>query len=283
MQHIEELVDLIQLERLDKNLFRGQNYQAPWGRVFGGQVLAQSLYAATQTVPAERLVHSVHGYFMLPGQLDHPIIYDVDRIRDGRSFTTRRVVAIQEGQAIFSLSASFQLEEAGLEHQGQMPDVPGPEALKSDAELLAAIPKEKIPYFARSILHPRPIEFRPVEGLSLEGSRTLRHYWIKANGELPEEPTLHQQLLLYASDYNLISTSLLPHLEQIYDKSLQLASLDHALWFHYPVRFDDWLLVRLETLGASNARGLSQASIFSADGQLIATANQEGLMRLRRD
>ena len=281
MKKLDDLIELLDLEQLEHNIFRGQNYQAPWQRVFGGQVLAQSLNAAYRTVPKERTAHSIHAYFILPGDISVPIIYDVERIRDGGSFTTRRVVAIQKGRPIFNMAASFQLEQDGLDHQATMPDVPPPESLKTDVELLEALEGD-IPRLLRGALIPRPVEFRPVEGLEALAKAPRWHIWMRAKGELPSNERLHQQLFTYASDYNLLYTALLPHAKTIEEQMPQLASLDHALWLHRPFRFDEWLLYALESPSASGARGFSRGSLFTRDGTLAASVAQEGLMRLKK-
>lgn len=281
MQTLEELRELLDLEQLEHNIFRGQNYQAPWQRVFGGQVLAQSLNAAYRTVPDERTAHSIHAYFILPGDISVPIIYDVERIRDGGSFTTRRVVAIQKGRPIFNMAASFQLSQEGLDHQLPMPDVPPPDGLKTDVEILESLEGD-IPKLLRGALIPRPVEFRPVERLEALAQAPHWHIWMRAKGELPMDKRLHQQLFTYASDYNLLYTALLPHGDEIEKQMPQLASLDHALWFHRPFRFDEWLLFALESPSASGARGFSRGSLFTRNGTLVASVAQEGLMRLKK-
>ena len=281
MHTTQELIDLIRLEPLEENMFRGQNYQAPWNRVFGGQVLAQSLNAATRTVDRDRSGHSVHAYFILPGDIAQPIIYLVDRIRDGGSFTTRRVVAVQKGRPIFNMSASFQLRQAGLDHQIKMPQVPAPEALKTDVELIEAM--DDVPRLFRGALIPRPIEFRPVESFELMTGQAeaKRHVWMRAKDPLPDDAPLHQQMLAFCSDYNLLSTALLPHAQSLEGKDLQLASLDHAMWFHRDFKMDAWLLFELESPSASNTRGFSRGNFFSQDGKLVASVVQEGLMRIK--
>lgn len=282
MQTTQELVALIELEQIEENMFRGQNYQAPWQRVFGGQVLAQSLHAASRTVASDRKVHSVHAYFLLPGDISQPIVYLVERVRDGTSFTTRRVVAIQKGRPIFNMAASFQLPEEGLEHQLAMPQVAEPESLASDVELLKTM--TEVPRLFRGALIPRPIEFRPVESFEIsEDLKPLRHVWMRAKGQLPDNVEMHQQVLAFCSDYNLLSTALLPHAHLVEAKSLQLASLDHAMWFHRAFSMNDWLLFVLDSPSASNARGLSRGSFFNRAGQLVASVVQEGLMRVRED
>lgn len=281
MNTADELVSLLSLEKIEQNIFRGENYQAPWKRVFGGQVLAQSLYAAYQTVPEDRILHSMHGYFILAGDISMPILYEVDRIRDGGSFTTRRVNAIQNGKAIFSLISSYQSIQEGFDHQILMPNVPPPDALVSDLTLLEAI-KDKAPEFYKNFAHPRPIEFRPVEKLNPlipQSQQPFRHVWIKANGELPNDLKLHQIILAYASDYNLLGTATLPHLDKISLNKVFMASLDHAMWFHRDFRIDEWLLYALDSPSASNSRGFTRGNFFTQDGKLVASVVQEGLIR----
>lgn len=277
------LVKLIELEELDTNLFRGQNFPAQWGQVFGGQVLAQALNAARRTVPEDRLLHSMHSYFILPGRLDTPIIYQVDTIRDGRSFTTRRVVAFQKGKAIFNSAASFQVREEGFVHQTAMPQVTSYQELVTDI----AWAQENIQYvpdFLKQFLVNRHIEFRPVEKRNWanpEKSPTLRHIWIKTEEALTDHPAFHREVLAFASDYHLMSTSLLPHLGDFKPQQMQMASLDHAMWFHENFRADQWLLFVIDSPKASNARGLNRGSFFNEEGVLVASVAQEGLIRKR--
>ncbi len=280
----EELLQLLDLERIEENIFRGQNYQTPWKRVFGGQVLAQSIHAAHKTVPEDRVLHSMHAYFLLTGDINVPIVYDVDRSRDGGTFTTRRVVAIQKGKPIFITAASFQKKVDGFDHQIALPDVPGPEELKSDIELINHL-KEKAPEMYKRFNHDRPIEFRPVElhdPLNPKKSEPYRHVWLKAKGKLPDDLRIHQEVLTYASDYNLLGTAILPHRDQLKNKEMFFASLDHAMWFHRPFRVDEWLLYQLDSPSASNARGFTRGTIYNRDGVLIASVVQEGLMAVRR-
>lgn len=283
MKSIPELVELLTLEQLDDNLFRGQNYQTPWGRVFGGQVLAQSIHAARRTVPAERIIHSMHGYFILGGDPKQPIIYDVDRIRDGRSFTTRRVVAIQKGRAIFNMSASFQIQEKGFNHQILMPQVPTPDEVVPDAEWILKFKKEK-PEMVKRYLVQKPIEFRSVEKFDPvhpKKEKPYRHIWLKADDQVPNDPNIHREILAYFSDYNLMGTSLLPHRDRFKREKMQMASLDHAMYFHHDFKVDDWLLYALDSPSASNARGFSRGSFFNQEGVLVASTIQEGLIRKR--
>jgi len=282
---LTELVNLLALERIEENLFRGQSQDLGWGQVFGGQVLGQALSAAAQTVPADRHVHSLHAYFLRLGDAHKPIVYTVDRARDGSSFTTRRVVAIQNGQPIFNMSASFQIDEEGFEHADEMPPFPGPEGLASEAELWRRH-SERLPEPVRSrALAERPIEIRPVDPVdpfAPEKKGTDHAVWIKASGPLPDDPALHRYLMAYFSDFNFITTALRPHGYTWVNPSMQVASLDHVMWFHRPFRVDEWLLHVMHSPSASGARGLVRGSFFSRDGRLVASTGQEGLMR-RRD
>jgi acyl-CoA thioesterase-2 len=278
------LLQVLDLERLEVNLFRGISPQNGWQRVFGGQVLGQALVAAGRTVEEGRAAHSLHGYFLLAGDPAHPIIYEVERIRDGGSFTTRRVKATQHGRAIFAMSASFQKLEEGYEHAAGMPDVPPPEALPSAAErvaeLMDALPENMRSFWQRE----NPIELRPVDisrYLSRDPRPPAQHIWLKANGRLPDDPRLHQCVLAYASDFTLLDTALIAHGKLLFDKDIQLASLDHALWLHRPFRADDWLLYTQDSPSASGARGFCRGSFFTRDGVLVASAVQEGLIRKR--
>lgn len=279
------LLEVLDLERLEVNLFRGISPQNGWQRVYGGQVLGQALVAASRTVDEGRAAHSLHGYFLLAGDPAHPIIYDVERIRDGGSFTTRRVKAIQHGRAIFSMSVSFQKEEEGYEHASAMPDVPPPEALPSAAErvaeLIDALPEAMRTYWQRE----NPIELRPVDVkryLSREPHPPEQYIWLRANGRLPDDPRLHQCVLAYASDFTLLDTALIAHGKLLFDRDIQLASLDHALWLHRPFRVDDWVLYAQDSPNAAGARGFCRGSFFTRDGKLIASTAQEGLIRKRQ-
>lgn len=280
---VETLLSILDLEPLEHNLFRGRSPQVGWQRVFGGQVIGQALVAATRTVEG-RHAHSMHCYFMRPGDPRVPIIYEVDRIRDGRSFTTRRVVAIQHGQAIFSMSASFQIEEAGLDHQATMPDVPPPEKLPSEADLKALFLKDAPEPVRRYWERERPIELRPVDlrhYMSREKLEPVQNVWIKATDTLPDDPDIHRGVLAYASDMTLLDTSLFAHGRLIFDRDMQVASLDHSLWIHRPFRADEWLLYAEDSPSASGSRGFNRGSLFSRDGVLVASVAQEGLIRQR--
>ena len=285
MAAVEELLSTLDLEQLEHNLFRGRSPQNGWQRVFGGQVVGQALVAADRTVEEQdRLAHSLHAYFLRPGDPKVPIIYEVDRIRDGGSFATRRVIAIQHGQAIFSMGASFHKPEPGFDHQIAMPDVPPPEDLPSEEELLAHMlsnmPKEVRHYWERE----RPIELRPVDlsrFFCREKFEPKQSLWIKTNGRLPDNFRLHQCALAYASDFSLLDTALIAHGRVLFDPRLMLASLDHALWFHRPFRADEWLLYVQDSPSAQAGRGFCRGSIFSRDGRLVASTAQEGLIRKR--
>ncbi len=283
MAAVAELLSILDLEKLEHNLFRGRSPQNGWQRVFGGQVVGQALVAADRTVDADdRLPHSMHAYFLLPGNPKVPIIYDVERIRDGGSFTTRRVKAIQHGQPIFTMSVSFHKSEPGFDHQIPMPDVPDPDNLPSEAELRAKLlpnlPEVMRTYWERD----RPIELRPVDisrYISGEKAEPRQYIWIRANGTLPDDVRLHQCVLAYASDFSLLDTALVAHGRVLFDPRLMLASLDHAVWFHRPFRADEWLLYAQDSPSAQMARGFTRGSIFSRDGMLVASVAQEGLIR----
>lgn len=278
---VDKLLGILDLEPLEINLFRGRSLLPSGGRVFGGQVIAQALVAARRTVEEARVTHSLHGYFLLGGDPTVPIIYDVDRIRDGRSFTTRRVVAIQHGEAIFSMSVSFQKLEEGFTHQSQMPDVPQPEDLPGDEvwreRLLARFPGAA----RRDWMAHRPLEVKPISlDMSYLGSPGARpSIWIRVRGPLPDDLPTHQAALAYASDLSLLQAALLPHGKSVFDPDVQVASLDHALWFHRPFRADEWLLYTQESPAASAGRGFCRGELFTRDGILVASAAQEGLMR----
>ena len=269
-----ELLSILDLETLEHNLFRGRSPQVGWQRVFGGQVIGQALVAAQRTVDPLRHVHSLHGYFMRAGDPKVPIIYEVDRIRDGSSFTTRRVVAIQHGHAIFSLEASFQIEEEGLEHQKPKPlDVPEPENLISDKDM-----KEQYLQNAPKIIRQYWEQDRPIE--TRDKPPPEQSVWIKATGPVPEDRAIQAAVLAYLSDMTLLDTSLYAHGRNIFDRDLQVASLDHAMWFHRPFSFDDWMLYTADSPSTSGARGFNRGALYSRDGTLIASTAQEGLIRV---
>jgi len=281
---LKDLVDLLALERVDRDLFRGTSQDLGWGAIFGGQVLGQALSAAAQTVTPDRPVHSLHGYFIRAGAMTRPIVYQVDRLRDGKSFSTRRVVAIQEGEAIFSLEASFQTEEAGFEHQAAMPEVPSPDELRSEREIALQF-AAMLPSHVRTMATAeRPIEIRPVDlrnPLAPKAHEPARKLWYRAVDRLPDDPALHRYLLAYASDFSFLGTALDPHGVSWLTPGMQVASLDHSMWFHRPFRVDEWLLYAVESPTASGARGLVRGQFFDRQGRLVASAMQEGLIRKR--
>ena len=279
-----ELLTLLKLEKIEKNIFRGQSQDLGFGSVFGGQVLGQALSAAYQTIPSDRQAHSLHAYFLRPGIATKPIVYDVDCIRDGKSFTTRRVVAIQKGRAIFNMSASFQINESGFDHQDDAPEVTQPEDLKSELEL-AYMVADKIPLKIKDkFLCKKPIEMRtvnPINPFAPEKREPVRYTWLKAIDQLQVELAVHQYLLAYASDFGLLSPSLYPHGHSPWESEMQVASLDHAMWFHRDFRMDDWLLYVMKSSNACRARGLSDGKIYTRQGKLVASVAQEGLIRYR--
>lgn len=281
---LEQLLQTLTLERLEDNLFRGPRAIEGWQRVYGGLVLGQALVAAALTLEENRPIHSLHGYFLLAGDPEREIVYDVERIRDGRSFTTRRVRAIQHGRAIFSMSASFQKPETGYEHQSQMPDVPPPECLPSARELISAavadFPENMRAYWRRE----RPIDIRIVDAsryASREPRPATQSIWLKSNGPLTDNPYIHQAVLAYASDFTLLDTALVAHGKLLFDSDIQLASLDHAMWFHRQFRADEWLLYVQDSPSASGARAYCRGAIYDRQGRLVASTVQEGLMRPR--
>ncbi|MGI9523329.1 MAG: acyl-CoA thioesterase II [Hyphomicrobiaceae bacterium] len=283
---LSALLDLLDLEQLEVNLFRGVSPQIGWQRVYGGQVLGQALVAAARTVAADRAAHSLHAYFLVGGDPDHPIVYDVERVRDGGSFTTRRVRAIQLGRPIFVMSVSFQRYEESFDHQSDMPCVPPPEELPNEREIrdrfLEHLPQSMRNYWNRE----RPIEMRPVNP-SRYAERTTaqpqQNIWMRANGALPDDPRLHQCVLAYASDFTLLDTALIAHGKLLFDGDIQLASLDHAMWLHRPFRADDWLLYVQDSPSAFGARGFCRGSVYTREGRLVASTTQEGLIRRRID
>jgi acyl-CoA thioesterase II len=283
---LDALLALLDLEELEHNIFRGLNRDIGSGRVFGGQVLAQALVAAARTVEEGRACHSLHGYFILPGDVDTPIVYFVDRLRDGRSFTTRRITAIQNGQAIFNMAASFQVVEDGPEHQTPMPEIPPPEELTSELELIRSV-ADRIPPRLREIYtQDRPLEVRPVEPLDpfAPARRSpVKQMWIRASDAMPDAHLSHQSVLAYASDYGLLGAALLPHGLTFQMPHLQAATLDHVIWFHRAFRVDDWLLYTVDSPIASGARGFTRGSVYTRDGVLVASVAQEGLLRIRED
>jgi acyl-CoA thioesterase-2 len=282
---VQDLLSILDLEPLEVNLFRGRSPQVGWQRVFGGQVIGQALVAAVRTVDASRPPHSMHAYFLLAGDPKVPIIYDVDRIRDGKSFTTRRVTARQHGHPIFSMLVSFHTDELGLDHQAKMPDVPLPEDLPSESEVREKILPAMSDPVRRYYERERPIELRPVEFDRYLGKKYPDgrfNVWIKTTGKLPDDPAIHQCVLAYTSDMGLLDTALVPHGRTLFEKEFMAASLDHALWLHRPFRADEWLLYAQDSPNLHGSRGFSRGLIFTRDGTLVASVAQEGLVRLRR-
>ncbi len=283
-QLLEDLIQVMTLERLELDLFRGESRDIGSPQVFGGQVLGQALMAATATVE-QRVVHSLHAYFLRRGDFNAPIVYEVDRARDGNHFSTRRIVAIQHGAQIFNMSASFQAAEEGLQHQLPMPQVPPPEAL-ADLPSYARDLALCLPASVRRLLEKkRPFEFRPVEppGFPLpQKSAPFKNIWFRAVDELPTDEALHRCLLAYVSDFNLLEAAMMPHGLSMTTPQLMVASIDHAMWFHRNVRVDDWLLYAIDSPSASNARGFTRGSLFARDGRLVASTAQEGLLRVVR-
>jgi acyl-CoA thioesterase II len=284
-RRLADLLQLLELEQLEVNLFRGASRDIGSPQVFGGQVLGQALSAAAATVEG-RVVHSLHAYFLRRGDCNAPIVYEVDRSLDGHSFSNRRIVAIQHGQQIFNMTASFQVAESGFEHQIAMPQVPPPEALAGSGgpspQVLARLPERVRRFFEQ----PRPFEFRtvqPIEYLEPRREAPAREIWFRAVGALPDDEMLHRRLLAYVSDFFLLDTATLPHGTSFLKPTVVMASIDHAMWFHRPLRVDDWLLYAMLSPSASGARGFARASVFARDGRLVASAAQEGLVRLRKD
>ncbi len=289
MSAISDLLSILDLAQPESNLFQGRSPDVGWKRIFGGLVISQALVAAMRSVSSGIRPHSLHAYFILPGDPALPIDYEVDNLRDGRSFATRRVVARQNGSAIFSLSASFHREESGLEHQLRMPAVPAPEGLMSEKQIVEAfgdrLPESMRRFFSRE----RPIELRPVSLKRYMGeapnaeerANPRQHVWFRATGPLPDDPAVHLAVLAYASDMTLIDTALVAHGKSVSSPDIQAASLDHAMWFHRDFRMDDWLLYAQDSPSSAGALGLARGLIYARDGRLIASVAQEGLLRQR--
>jgi len=281
---MDQLLETLDLERLEENLFRGKSPQIGWQRVFGGQVIAQALMAAQRTTPDDRFVHSLHGYFLLPGDPKVPIVYQVERLRDGSSFTTRRVTGIQHGRAIFAMSVSSQIEESGYDHQAQMPAIKQPEGLMSEAEFQKVFLAKAPDMVKRYWGHKRPVEIRPVSLVHYVSNEKLKpeqHMWVRATGSVPDDRHYRAAILAYLSDMTLLDTSLYAHGTTIFDPTIQAASLDHAMWFHRPSALDDWLLYSQDSPSASGARGMTRGSLYTRSGTLVASVAQEGLIRKR--
>lgn len=280
------LVELLTVEELDRDLYRGRRNPGGQGRVFGGQVIAQALMSAVGSVDDDRIAHSLHAYFMRPGDEKLPIIFRVERDYDGGTFSNRRVIAIQRGKPILNMTASFQKREEGLSHAAEMPDVPPPEELESEAAI-AVRNKDRLPEpFVKFMTRPRSIELRPVESWlepEKESRNSMRQTWFRTTGPVGDDPIMHRAILAYASDMTLLGTSMKPHGVNWLMKKMQTASLDHALWFHDDVRVDDWLLYACDSPWSGGGRGFNRGHIFTREGRLIASATQEGLIRLRGD
>ena len=288
MSVVSEFLALLELEPLEHNIYRGHNRDVGTGRVFGGQVFAQALVAARRTVPDARDAHSVHGYFLREGDFRAPIVYFVDRPRDGRSFTSRRVTAIQHGEAIFHLSASFHIDEPGIDHQVAMPDVPPPESLPNELDLVRAR-ADRIPEPLRTVVtQDRPLDIRPITPADpfaraerTDAAMATRQVWFRVAERMPDGTHLHQAVLAYASDYGFLPTALIPHGIAFRDPRLFIASLDHTVWFHRPFRADEWLLYVSDSPSAFGARGFVRGAVYRQDGTHVASMAQEGLIRLR--
>ena len=280
---VADLLEVLDLERIESDIFRGISPKTPWQRSYGGQVAGQALVAAGRTVDPERQVHSLHAYFLRPGDVKVPIVYEVDRLRDGASFSTRRVVAIQHGKPIFNLQCSFQIPENGFEHSAVMPVVPDPETLPTIQERFSKYAHEMNGWWGR----PRPIDMRYLQDPPRiaaevgEPREPVNQVWIKADGHLPDDPLLHVCLLTYASDSSLLDSVLLPH-GLSWGTNCFGASLDHAMWFHRPFRADEWMLYDQRSDSASGGRGLAHGNIFTRDGRLVVSVVQEGLIRSNR-
>lgn len=282
---VKKLLELLDLEDIEHNIYRGWNRDIGTGRIFGGQVLAQALVAARRTVEDDRPAHSLHGYFILEGDLAAPVVYFVDRLRDGRSYCTRRVTAIQHGEAIFNMSASFHRKEDGLEHQMYMRDTVGPEGLRDELEVIRERADEIPPAVRHVLTQDRVLDIRPVEPddpFQAEPRAPRQRYWMRTVKEVPDDPLLHQAILAYASDYGLLGASLRPHGVTVRDPGVMVASLDHAIWFHRPFRMDEWLLYVVESPSSGAGRGFSRGTFFTRDGTLVASVAQEGVLRVRR-
>lgn len=280
---IRELLALLDLEQFEADLFRGQSCNIVGKNVFGGQVLSQALMAAGRTVEGQ-LAHSLHAYFLRAGDINSPIVYQVERVRDGKSFSTRTVKAIQHGRPIFTMTASFQVAEEGLEHQRPMPEVPGPDGIPSETELRRMtadlLPEKLRPAWIKE----RPIELRlidPINPFAPQRRDAWRCHWLRAQMRLPDDAFLHQCVLAFASDFVLMGTAMMPHGVTFLQPNMQAASLDHAMWFHRDFRADEWLLYEMDGPSASGGRGMNRGFIYTQDGKLVATVAQEGLMRLR--
>ena len=278
-----KMPSLFELESIEQGLFRGQSWDLGFRALFGGQVLGQALAAAYRTVEAGRSVHSFHTYFLLPGDAKKPVVYDVEVVRDGRSFSARRVKAIQDGRNIFYMTASFQIDEEGMSHQyAPMPEVPGPDELDSDISFYEKNFERLSTGMQEALSYHRPIDIRTVDAahsFKAQQREPYRHVWLKVRDALSNDLGLHQATLAYASDYHFLSTSLQPHGLAVSDKGLRMATIDHAMWFHQPVNLNDWLLYAMESPFSGNSRGIVRGQIFNQSGELVASTMQEGMMR----
>lgn len=281
---LDELSALLKLEVIEQGIYRGQSQDLGYKALFGGQVMGQALSAAQETIAANRSVHSLHSYFLRPGDASLPVIYEVEVIRDGSSFSTRRVQAVQNGKAIFYMTASFQHAESGFDHQDTMPNVVAPEDLPSFTDYIKAnqhaIPKS----LREKFLAEKPIDIRPVKQynwLQPKATEAVSQMWIKANGSLPDDLGIHTYMLAYTSDFHFLPTALLPHGASYWQPNFQIATIDHAMWFHRPFRFDDWLLYCVDSPSASSGRGLVRGQIYNRQGELVASTMQEGVIRQR--
>lgn len=285
MQPLNKIIEILDLEEIEQNHYLATSPNEGWQRVYGGQVIGQALVAASRTVDDDRQAHSLHGYFLRAGDKEKPILYKVDRIRDGKSFATRRVMAVQHGQAIFTMSISFQVIEDGLSHQFPMPEVPVPEALLSDGEVRAEQAKNWPEEFQETFEGSSAIELRPVEPLDIlnpQKTEPIQRCWMRCGEKLPDDPRLHQCVLAYLSDWSLLDTATRPHGISFLQDNIQVASLDHAMWFHRPFRADEWLLYDQDSPSASGARGFNRGLIYNQAGELVASTTQEGLMRVHK-
>ncbi|MGK0224373.1 MAG: acyl-CoA thioesterase-2 [Limisphaerales bacterium] len=284
MQPLQNVIEILDLEEIEQNHYRATSPNEGWQRVYGGQVIGQALVAASKTVDLDRHAHSLHGYFLRGGDTSIPILYRVDRIRDGKSFTTRRVEAIQNGQAIFTMSISFQVAEEGLSHQFEMPDAPDPETLRDEDELRQEQAKNWPKEFQENYSFSSAIQMRPVDPIDImhpTSSAPRQLGWMKTREKLPDDPRLHQCVLAYLSDWSLLDTATRPHAINYLQDNVQMASLDHAMWFHRPFRADEWLLYEQDSPSSGGARGFNRGLIYDQAGNLVASATQEGLIRIR--
>ena len=286
MQPLNQIIKTLDLEEIELNHYLATSPNEGWQRVYGGQVIGQALVAASRTVSPNRSAHSLHGYFLRAGDTTIPILYKVDRIRDGKSFTTRRVVAVQRGQAIFTMSISFQVDEGGLSHQFDMPKVPAPDSLPTEDELRREQAKSWPKEFQESFSGSSAIQVKPVDPVDLlnpEPAQAMQRCWMRCGEALPDDPRIHQCVLAYLSDWSLLDTASRPHAVSFMQDNVQVASLDHAMWFHRPFRADEWLLYDQDSPRASGARGFNRGLIYSQTGELVASTTQEGLLRVHAE